>query len=298
MDKRTSYARQRAFPDGGLHTEQGVKLTPAAANNTCGGCFCVMDYGYVHASGGCNCIIPPWNLTVVSLGPNSMFESLTIPSDAETRMVSNRPDVNFVCVETAQTLLRQIAGLTFIAQKRSLQARDIFLNMQRNHDQLIESKDEEIRCLREQIAALQLDTQGSQKNCAARNRTMVDKICQQPAYEECPEQVGQILEMFQNAKKPHCKAAEELISGMDTNPSNANLDIQTGFTSDSDVGSDTNDDVDNDGLQNMVGIPTNQIKVAVNYKEDDDIMRKRTHASVSDRPMDIIYGRPKGTRSG
>lgn len=96
MDGRTSNVRQWTFPDGGLHTAQRVNLGTASANNTCEGCFCVMDYGYVHASGGCNCIIPPWNLTVVSLGPNSMFESLTIPADAQTRMVSNRPDVNFV----------------------------------------------------------------------------------------------------------------------------------------------------------------------------------------------------------
>lgn len=122
--------------------------------------------------------------------------------------------------------------------------------------------------------------------------------------QECPQQVGLILETCITSKKPHCKAADQLMLEMETNPLNANVHIPTGFTSDSDVGYDTNDDVDNDGLQNRVGNHTNQIKSAVNCESSqvelstDDVIRKRKHASVSDRPMDIIYGRPNETRSG
>ncbi|KAK9911876.1 hypothetical protein M0R45_035758 [Rubus argutus] len=42
--------------------------------------------------------------------------------------------VLLVCAVTVNTLLRQIVGLTSVAQSRSLAARDILLKMQRHHD--------------------------------------------------------------------------------------------------------------------------------------------------------------------
>lgn len=76
--------------------DKGGRIPNSGARIPCGGCICVMDPSSVRGRTGCNSIVPPWKLNVVSMGPESKIESIAIPDDADPHVRGHMMDVKFV----------------------------------------------------------------------------------------------------------------------------------------------------------------------------------------------------------
>lgn len=132
---------------------------------------------------------------------------------------------------------------------------------------------------------------------------MWDDSIQKCKMQDFPRPVCVIMEKFKVGKRRHCITDEDLIGGVESTEATVNRHIHTGFTSDSEGESDV-DPPEHNGFHKLdlqlPGKIEHGMKATSSHSQpsEDDVIRKRKHVSVSDSPMDIVYGRPKGTRSG
>lgn len=116
-----------------------------------------------------------------------------------------------------------------------------------------------------------------------------------------PQNVSAILDKFQSEKAAHSTAVNDRKEAINGTGSKFEPDMATGFTSDSDIGCDGDvpiveacNNASADGKFKMSQeLPvTTLTPMYAAY-----VTPKRKQVSVSERPPDIIYGRPKRTRS-
>ncbi|KAK9922413.1 hypothetical protein M0R45_030878 [Rubus argutus] len=100
--------------------------------------------------------MPPWSIYLVGLGDEHKFEHVDIPRDIEYNYVVVPNKVKMVAVGTVVGLLQQIAGLTSIAMKQSLAARDALLRIKEEHTRQIDAKRDEIENLKKLVGVLAL----------------------------------------------------------------------------------------------------------------------------------------------
>ncbi|KAK9911238.1 hypothetical protein M0R45_035159 [Rubus argutus] len=98
-------------------------------------------------------IMPPWSIYLVGLGDEHKFEHVDIPRDIEYNYVVVPNKVKMVAVGTVVGLLQQIAGLTSIAMKQSLAARDALLRIKEEHTRQIDAKRDEIENLKKLVVS-------------------------------------------------------------------------------------------------------------------------------------------------
>ncbi|KAK9903756.1 hypothetical protein M0R45_000988 [Rubus argutus] len=151
----------------------------------------------------------------MSLSDECKFESIPIVNDSGTSNIDTIEGLKCVCAITVNTLLRQIIGLTSVAQSRSLAARDILLKMQRHHD-------------RNQRGAFGPSIVGS-------------KMGGTPIYQEIPQTLEKILDKFDFQREHEVATNVDPIMGFCSNVTHYKLDNSTGFTSDSDSEMDTHE---------------------------------------------------------
>ncbi|XP_050378665.1 uncharacterized protein LOC126795974 [Argentina anserina] len=91
--------------------------------------------------------MPPNTIRLVSLKEGATFENVDVPQNVVCKYVEVNKTFRTVSGETTSALLNQIAGLTSLLETRSLEARDILLNMTRIHEINILDKEMEIERL-------------------------------------------------------------------------------------------------------------------------------------------------------
>ncbi|KAK9943203.1 hypothetical protein M0R45_008819 [Rubus argutus] len=97
--------------------------------------------------------MPPELITLTALDFECKFDHVHIPMDVTASYVEAAPESGQVSATIAKRLLMHIAGLTSIAQRRSLEAREQLIMMKRKHDMLAAEVEDEMRRLKKAITS-------------------------------------------------------------------------------------------------------------------------------------------------